>query len=186
MHGEPQLPQIHVQPGESHLIREPGMLSTLLGSCVGITFWVERLRVGALCHPMLPALPGRLADAISEASARRYVDFSIRDLASQLDALGVTRQETEVKVFGGADVLDMDRSHSRPTVGKLNGEAAERTLRAEGYTVAASRLGGDEGMQIHFNTSTGEVLLRRFGRTSRAGNGHRSRASKAKAGAWNR
>ena len=181
-----ELPQIHVQPGESHLIREPGILCTLLGSCVGITFWVQRLRVGALCHPMLPALPARRAANFGEAAARRYVDFSIRDLASQLDALGATREETEVKVFGGADVLDMDRSHSRPTVGKLNGEAAERTLRAEGYAVAVSRLGGEEGMQIHFNTSNGEVWLRRFGRTNKTGHAHRPRASKSKAEPWNR
>lgn len=185
MDSEQELPQIHVQPGESHLILEPGILCTLLGSCVGITFWVERLHIGALCHPMLPSLPARRAADAGGASARRYVDFSIRDLASQFDALGVTRQETEVKVFGGADVLDMDRSHSRPTVGRLNGEAAERILRAEGYTVAASRLGGDHGIQIHFNTGNGEVLLRRFG-SGRPGHGHRSRASKSKAEPWNR
>jgi chemotaxis protein CheD len=180
------LQQIHVQPGESHVIREPGILCTLLGSCVGITFWVSRLQVGALCHPMLPVIPSRRGTETGKASGRRYVDFTIRDLASQLDALGATREETEVKLFGGADVLDMDRSHSRPTVGRLNGEAAERILRAEGYKLAASRLGGNEGMQIQFNTSNGEVLLRSLGRASKSVHPHRPRAVKAKAEPWSR
>ena len=180
------LRQIHVQPGESHLIREAGMLSTLLGSCVGITFWVERLCIGALCHPMLPAIPARRAASMGDASGRRYVDFSIREMASQFDALGAARGETEVKIFGGADVLDMDRSHSRPTVGRLNVEAAERVLRAEGYKVAASRLGGNEGMQIHFNTGNGEVLLRRFGRQGMREHPHRPRAGKTKWEPWSR
>ena len=31
--------EIYVQPGESHLVRGPAILRTVLGSCVGITFW---------------------------------------------------------------------------------------------------------------------------------------------------
>jgi chemotaxis protein CheD len=180
---EPELPQIHVQPGESHLIREPGILLTLLGSCVGITFWVERLHIGALCHPMLPSSLLRRARLTGEGNERRFVDFTIRDLATRLDALGVSRSETEVKVFGGADVLDFDHSRARPTIGKLNGEAAVHTLRVEGYRVAASCLGGQSGMQIQFNTNTGEVLLRRFERVRGAGRAHHPREPEAKT--WN-
>ena len=50
-------PEIYVQPGESHLVRGPAILRTLLGSCVGVTFWNAKLRVAALCHPMLPERP---------------------------------------------------------------------------------------------------------------------------------
>jgi chemotaxis receptor (MCP) glutamine deamidase CheD len=32
----------------------------------------------------------------------------------------------------------------------------------EGFTVAASDLGGDRGRVIHFHTGTGRVLLRRL------------------------
>ncbi len=177
------LPQIHIQPGESRLLRNPGRLCTLLGSCLGITFWVKRLQVGALCHPMLPTLPARKGLQVGKAHARRYVDFTIRDLASQLDALGVSRVETEVKVFGGADVLEMTRSHARATVGMLNREAAERILRAEGYKVCACKVGGDQGMQIQFDTSNGEVLLRRLGRTQ-AAHSRRSRATSGEAKGW--
>ena len=180
---DPELPQIHVHPGESHLVREPGILSTLLGSCVGITFWVERLRIGALCHPMLPCAPERGIPQSGGAADRRFVDFTIRDVAARLDALGVTRHETEVKVFGGADVLDFDPDRARPTIGKLNREAAVRTLRAEGYRVTASSLGGRSGMQIQFNTNTGEVLLRRFGSAHRSARAHRP--CPPKANTWN-
>jgi chemotaxis protein CheD len=179
------LPQINVQPGESRLIREPGILCTLLGSCLGITFWVKRLRIGALCHPMLPALHARRATQLGKAWARRYVDFAVRDLASQFDALGVSRQETEVKVFGGGNVLDMDGRPGRPTVGTLNYEAGERILRAEGYRVTASKVGGDQGVQIQFNTGNGEVLLRRLGRTTKSAHPRRTHALQAKAHPWN-
>jgi chemotaxis protein CheD len=178
---EGSLPEIHVQPGESHLIREPAILCTLLGSCVGITFWVRRLRIGALCHPMLPNLPVRRNFDITEVSGRRYVDFAVRDMAAQFDALGVKRSEIEVKLFGGADVLEYDHRSARPTVGRLNGEAAMSMLSAGGYAMGASSLGGDVGVQIRFNTSNGEVRLRRFGRAEKAGARHRPRSTEREA-----
>jgi chemotaxis protein CheD len=158
---EEGLPEIYVQPGESRLVREPAILRTLLGSCVGIAFRVPRLGVGALCHPMLPRSPARPPAPLSRSAGRRYVDFAIRDLAQQFDALGARRDEVEVKLFGGGDVLLMVNDTARPTVGKLNSEMAMRVLAEEGFAVIASSLGGKRGINIHFNTETGEVMLQR-------------------------
>jgi chemotaxis protein CheD len=155
------LPEVYVQPGESHLVRKPTILRTLLGSCVGIAFRVPRLGLGALCHPMLPRTPAKLAESLSRSAGRRYVDFAIRDLAKQFDALGAHRGEIEVKLFGGGDVLVMTSSANRPTVGSLNSEVAMKVLAEEGFGVMASSLGGKRGVNIHFNTETGEVLLQR-------------------------
>ncbi len=140
---------------------EPTILKTLLGSCVGIAFRIPRLGLGALCHPMLPRTPAKLASSLSCSAGRRYVDFAIRDLARQFDALGANRGEVEVKLFGGGDVLAMTANAKRPTVGKQNSEAAMRVLTEEGFGVVASSLGGKSGVNIQFNTETGEVLLKR-------------------------
>jgi chemotaxis protein CheD len=155
------LPDVYVQPGESRLLREPAILRTLLGSCVGIAFRIPRLGVGALCHPMLPRCPANSAVTSSRSVNRRYVDFAIRDLARQFDALGARRDEVEVKLFGGGDVLLVVNDAARPTVGRLNIEVAIRVLEEEGFAVSASSLGGKRGVNIRFNTLTGEVLLER-------------------------
>src|SRR5579862_9057959 len=68
---EVNLPEVYLHPGESYLAREPAILRTLLGSCVGATFWSPRLRVGALCHAQLPKCPGNL-DKLTLAAGRRY------------------------------------------------------------------------------------------------------------------
>ena len=112
---------------------------------------------------MLPVCPSNLIGRASIAAGRRYVDFAIRDLANQFDALGARRSEVRVKLFGGADVLPAVSAASRPTVGRLNCEAALRVLNEFGFAIAASSLGGTSGINVHFNTSTGEVLLRRLG-----------------------
>lgn len=155
------LPEVYVQPGESRLVTQPTMLRTLLGSCVGIAFRIPRLGVGALCHPMLPRTPAKLAASLAGSAGSRYVDYAIRDLASQFDRLGASRGEVEVKLFGGGDVLAIASSAARPTVGRLNCEVAIKVLEEEGFAVAASSLGGKRGVNIYFNTMTGEVLLQR-------------------------
>ena len=156
------LPDVHVQPGESHLVRGPMILRTVLGSCVGITFWVPRLGLAALCHPMLPRCPVKPGVKPHLADSRRYVDFAVRDLARQFDSFAVDRGEVQVKLFGGGDVLLVKNGGSRPTVGRLNSEEALHVLRDEGFHVVASSLGGTSGLQIQFDTGTGEVLLRRL------------------------
>jgi chemotaxis protein CheD len=153
--------EIYVQPGESHLVREPAILRTVLGSCVGVTFWSVRLGIAALCHPMLPRCPKNKQSSMSIESARRYVDFAIRDLARQFDSLGALRGEVQVKVFGGADVLPVNHTgRSRPTVGMLNCETAIEVLRDEGFQVKAVRIRGLSGLSLQFHTRSGEVLLR--------------------------
>jgi chemotaxis protein CheD len=110
---------------------------------------------------MLPRLPVKPGVLLSCAAGRRYVDYAIRDLARQFDLLGASRDEIEVKLFGGGDVLAMASSARRPTVGRLNCEVAMKVLAEEGFGVTASSLGGKRGVNIHFNTLTGEVLLQR-------------------------
>jgi len=155
--------EVYVQPGESYLVRGPAVLRTILGSCVGVTFRHPVLDISALCHPMMPSHPAKAGLRLDLAEARRYVDFAIRDLAAQFDALGAKRRDLEVKVFGGADVLRAESDGSRPTVGRLNRERALEILRAEGFSVAASRVGGPTGYHIDFYTETGEVRLRLLG-----------------------
>jgi chemotaxis protein CheD len=160
---EAKLPEVYLQPGEMFLAREPTMIRTLLGSCVGVTFWSERLRIGALCHGMLPRCPDGSSEALNPAAGYRYVDFAIRDLARKFDELGTFRAELQVKVFGGADVLlTSEAAFLKDTVGSMNCDVALEVLSAEGLHVAASSIRGKSGLNIHFNTGNGEVLLRRL------------------------
>jgi len=162
---EGELMEVYLLPGELHLAREPAIIRTILGSCVGVTFWSARLGVGALCHSLLPRCPSNSGNGVSRATGHRYVDFAIRDLAREFDKLGARRAEVQVKLFGGADVLAVrEGASAKPTVGRLNCETAIEIVRAEGFNVIASSLGGTSGLNIKFNTRTGELLLRRLPR----------------------
>jgi len=161
----PNLPGISVQPGQLYLARDPMILQTILGSCVGVTFFSERLGAGALCHGVLPRCPR----GVGGSDGHRYVDFSIRYLAGQFDALGAFRQEMEVKLFGGADVLHVSEARAhKATIGELNCQTALEVLEEEGFRVAAADLGGTRGRTIQFHTGTGEVLVHLLARLNSA------------------
>ena len=165
------LPLLSLQPGELYLARNPALLQTILGSCVGITFWSARLGAGAMLHGVLPR--EKSDDCSDLADRQRYVDFSIRYLARQFDGLGVRRKDLEVKVFGGADVLPVMANRSAiPTVGALNCRAALEVLEEEGFRVLASDLRGVRGRRIHFHTGTGEVLVHKLGSWDRRDPAH--------------
>lgn len=160
---ESDVAEVYLLPGEVHLARRPAIIRTILGSCVGVTFWCSRLGAGALTHSLLPWCPKNMTGAMKPADGRRYVDYSIRELAREFDALGAQRDEVQVKLFGGADVLLVsDPAYSKATVGKQNCAAALEVVSSEGFTVTASSLGGKAGMNIRFDTRNGEVLLRRL------------------------
>ena len=157
------LPRVDLQPGKLYLARRPALLRTILGSCIGVTFWHARLGAGAMCHGVLPRCPLVWPGDACLADGHRYVDFSIRYLARKFDELGAVRRDVQVKVFGGADVLPVSGDPRRgPTVGAQNCQAAVEVLEEEGFTVSASDVGGVRGRRIQLHTGTGEVLLHRL------------------------
>lgn len=153
-----QIPEVHIMPGEIHIARRPAILKTVLGSCVTVTFWSARLGMGALNHGVLPLCP----EGTGEPEAYRYVDFSIHYLLRQFDASGVRRDELQIKVFGGADVLPHFSSRKNATVGRQNCKAALQTLHDQKLDIIASDLGGEAGRILQFHTDSGDVLLRRL------------------------
>ncbi len=78
-------------------------------------------------------------------------------------ALGSRREELNVKLFGGADVLPM--SGRVESVGSKNCAVALRILEEERLVLSRADLGGTRGRVIYFSSQTGEVLLRRLAPT---------------------
>ena len=150
------LPVIHLKPGELFLGKEPTVVVTTLGSCVSLIFFNPTHRLGAICHALLPA------DRQGEHSFR-FVDRSFYWMLEQFQYRGVAPKLIQVKIFGGADVLECSQGGCRTvTVGQQNIRQALKLFQAHGLQVQASDIGGSWGRRIFFFTHTGEVLLKRL------------------------
>ena len=82
---------------------------------------------------MLPSYPAKLP-ADSESRCRPALcGLCDSRFGRAIRRSGVRRNEIEVKFFGGGDVLLVASDSPRPTVGRLNCEAALKVLEEEGF-----------------------------------------------------
>ena len=150
-----QLQNHFLRPGELFITETPTQVSTVLGSCVALTLFHPRQRIGAICHALLP-----MGDRPQDF---KFVNSALAYLLACFDRRGVPRRELVVKLFGGAEIFNADQSGgSALNVGRQNVTMATKELQREGLRLHASDVGGRQGRKILFFTHTGEVHLRRL------------------------
>jgi len=84
-------------------------------------------------------------------------------LINDIIKLGGIRSRLEVKVFGGARVIE---GASALSVGQKNIEFVQTYLKNEGLNVAATHLGGTQPRRIHYFPMTGKVQMRQMQRSA--------------------
>lgn len=156
----------YLKPGEICFSAQPAIVTTLLGSCVAVTLFSQRLKVGAICHGLLPSCKkGRKCDGYC-SDGYKYVDCAVAKMLENFKKLGVAHHEIEVKVFGGSDMFEMGEKPKKSTIGVQNAEKALEIITGHSLKLVASDLGGLRGRKIRFYTHTGEVLLKRLRNTN--------------------
>ncbi len=147
--------EVVLQPGEFFVGDRKHRVRTLLGSCVSITLWHPRARIGAMSHYMLAQRGINDRDIALNA---RYGEEALTLMIEQLARLGVAAASCQAKVFGGGEMF-MSQPRS-PTVGRRNGDAARALLRERGIVLTAASMFGVGHRNIIFNVDTGDVWSR--------------------------
>jgi chemotaxis protein CheD len=152
---------IFLSPGELFVGDESFQIRTVLGSCVSITLWHPRLRIGGMSHFLLPT---RGQGATGELDGR-YGDEALQLMFKDLTTHGVPPQQCEAKIFGGGNMFPGNQ-HARGkhqlgiSVGRRNGEAARALLKLHNIHVLTESLFGVGHRQIIFDVSSGDVWSR--------------------------
>jgi chemotaxis protein CheD len=156
-------PVIYLKAAELHFSDKPSSVMTVLGSCLSVTMFHRRARVGAICHGLLPKCRERAVCRRPCAEQAKYVECAILMMVKLFDENKLKRSEIEVKVFGGADMFSMRLGGKNSiSVGRQNIEIAQQALEKAGMRVIALDVGGTAGRKLFFNTATGEVLMKRL------------------------
>jgi len=163
-----ELPVVYLKPGEVFFSGEPAVVMTLLGSCISLTMFSERFKLGGICHVVLPKCNENFCPACCDESYR-YADCCIMGMVERFSVMGIARSELEIKIFGGSDILAASGPAARASVGKQNIAVARSILQKEGLRVAASHIGGTFGRKIFFFTHTGVVFMRRIRKSALSG-----------------
>ena len=162
------LPVVNLHPGELFVAQEPTLIATLLGSCVSVCLFCSRQKTGAMCHGVMPMRPD-----LSVEDSFRFVETSVRYMVDVLTNGNRSCPSAGLvaKIFGGADVLDVHFGPAADTksIGSMNIKAARDALERHNVPVVVEKVGGVHGCKLFFYSHTGEVLLRRFPRSSASG-----------------
>ena len=136
-----ELRKAHVIQGEYRVSSDPELvLTTILGSCVAACIRDPVVGVGGMNHFLLPG-----EGATTEGEGLRYGVQSMELLVNDLLRRGARRERLEVKLFGGARLID-----GLTDVGTQNAGFAERFVRDEGLIHAGGSLRGDRARRIQY------------------------------------
>jgi chemotaxis protein CheD len=141
-----------VLPG-AHAVSDQAdeMLVTILGSCVAACIRDPVVGVGGMNHFMLPHDSGE--SQRWPAGSLRYGTFAMERLINDLLARGARRDRLELKLFGGANVIQ-----SSMKVGDANAAFARKFARDEGLKIIGEDLGDIHPRRVHYFAVTGKAM----------------------------
>jgi chemotaxis protein CheD len=155
------VPDIHLNPGDYHFGGPDTRIHTVLGSCVSITMWHAGLRVGGMCHYLLPG-PGPQ----DEPHNGRYADGAIRRFLHDVRRVRTSPPQYEVKMFGGGQQFPHLIVPEALDVANHNIAAGVSLLEDLGFAISVRELGGTGARRLIFDVGTGTVWLRAVAATA--------------------
>jgi len=150
-----------LNPGEFFFCEADCQIHTLLGSCIAITLWHPTLKVGGMCHFVLPS--GRAAQGGSVNSVPldgRYAPDAMELFRQEALQRGTELREYEAKIFGGGNMLDYSQVEESELIGIKNIESAIRLLQEEHIRLLFSHVGKKGHRRIAFDVSNGDVWVK--------------------------
>jgi chemotaxis protein CheD len=136
-------------------------LRTLLGSCVSVVVWHPKLRLGGMCHFLLPHR-GR-PNGNGEPDGR-YADDALEMLRAQMARYAAHLSDFQAFVCGGAVCLDTSSTHRAEVqgfdIGKRNIAAAQNWLQLHRVGVMQQNVGGESFRHVGFDMWTGQLRVR--------------------------
>jgi chemotaxis protein CheD len=147
-------------PGDCYVTRTDEVITTVLGSCIGVCIRDSVTNVGGMNHFMLPESLGGAEDRWLDPRtglATRYGSYAMESLINSLLKLGARRERLEVKVFGAGRIF-----RTRLDVGQRNIDFVRNYLRTEGLSAVAEDLGDIHPRRVAYFPATGKVRVLRL------------------------
>ena len=151
---------VTISPGEYHCSKQDCYISTVLGSCIAITLWDSRNKIGGMNHFMLATTSRECS--ISDEIAGRFGEYSIELLINDMIKTGAQKKYFQAKVFGGANIFKENASSTSTRIGAANIFFAFNYLETERIPILNSDTGGVQARKIIFEPLTNKVFLKRI------------------------
>ena len=154
---------IRVGIAESGVVLNPNSVSTLgLGSCVGVTLYDERRKIGGMVHVMLPST--ELAKG-ADFNRSKFADSAVPDLLQQMIRSGADQRRLVAKLAGGAQMFNLGGdADSLLKIGARTVEACKKALSLLRIPIVAEDTGGSWGRTVELFSESGVLEIRAIGK----------------------
>ena len=155
------LKAVLLEPGDFYFGSGHTRISTLLGSCISITLWHPRKRIGGMCHYMLTernAPLARTAQLKHPALDGRYAREAFALFLQHVAAAGTRPSEYQAKLFGGGNMFN-GGTVGKMDIGRRNIDYGRKLLASKNIALMAEHVGGSGRRKLHFELWSGQVLL---------------------------
>lgn len=149
----PEIREVFLNPGEFYFGEGHTRISTLLGSCVSITLWHPRRRIGGMCHYMLTER-SRKSDTLDG----RFGSEAFELFLQHVEAAGTRPSEYQAKLFGGANMLASPTGKTMD-IGPRNIAHGRALLASRNIALMVEHVGGSGRRKLHFDVWSGDVWL---------------------------
>ena len=134
-------------------------LISLLGSCLGVILYDQRLKICGLAHVMMPS-----SQLIRKnANRMKFVDTCLKDMFEELLKQGSRKENMIAKMAGGAQMFVNQNAHNMLNIGQQNIQAVHELLAEWKIPLVAEDVGNNYGRTIEFDPATGELMIRTIG-----------------------
>ena len=141
--------------GDMKIGRSGDLLVThALGSCLGLMAFDPVAKLGGLLHAMLPLSSINPEKAL--ANPAMFVDSGVPLLFEALYAQGAMKGRLVVKAAGCGNPMGQNEVFK---IGERNYTVLKKLLWKNNILLEAEDVGGSASRTIHFEVSTGQVLL---------------------------
>lgn len=147
--------EIFLLPGQFYFGRAHNPIRTILGSCIAITMWNERTKIGGMCHYKLPVRSKPLSVYLDG----NYGDEAIQLFIENMKHHRLKPHEMQVGVYGAGNMFkDIINDDSR-SISAQNIRLANNLLPSLGFTISHKDYGGSISRRVSLDIETGEVSL---------------------------
>lgn len=132
------------------------LVTTGLGSCVGVCLWDPVTKIGGMVHIMLPDS----TQSKTLQNKAKYADTGIKLLVEEMVKLGASKARLAAKIAGGAQMFTFPSANPSMRIGERNTEAVKKCLEHLRIKIIAEDLGGNFGRTITFFTDNGLLHIK--------------------------
>ncbi len=144
-----------ILPGEFYVTAHNEAITTILGSCISACVRDKNAGLGGMNHFMLPI--NNSASSLQQANAARYGNFAMEKMINDILRNGGTRQNLEIKIFGGGRVMK-----GVTDIGRKNIDFVKAYIRVEELKLLSEDVGGKLPRKVMYFPKTGKVKLKKL------------------------